>query len=65
MAVCCMQQEVPWIPVSCVPVSFIGVRFGLGNGLTRVHFSLVTAKKPQKQQKINSTSNNTTCLKEK
>jgi hypothetical protein len=38
---------------------------GLGNGLTRVHFSLVTAKKPQKQQMINSTSNNTTCLKEK
>lgn len=50
--VCCMQQEVPWTPVSCVPLSFIGDRLGLGSGLTRVNFSLVTAKKPQNNKRL-------------
>lgn len=56
-----MQQEVPWTPVSCVPLSFIGDRLGLGRGLTRVNLSLVTAKKTTKHQNI--TANNNHCNK--
>ena len=46
-----MQHEVPCKTVSCVPVSLMGVRFGLGNGLTRVNLSLVTAKNHKKNNK--------------